>query len=321
MIAINTNTSYFQNRSQGVRSLMLGLGPVRYYQTMEYNINFMNSRSAGGRKSAASRLAQAPGSVLTSEDTTSKTTVTQPAQPISRRKTVVSSLFGAMTTTLIGLSMVLGLFLFAPGLYTFLVPQEPVPVEATESGSALGGSFDEGAIAFDDQHNQTETNENGESESEGRYEPPKNETLPEGSWISIPKIGVRTQLQWESDPNMALDTGVWAVPEYGQPGDLGVPMIAAAHRFGYKWMWEGDYWKYHTFYMLPDIQPGDVVEVIHDQRKYVYEVYDGELNQEITDYEADLILYTCRFMTGEDRHIRYARLINPEADTQLSAAR
>lgn len=142
-----------------------------------------------------------------------------------------------------------------------------------------------------------------------RYLPEQNLELPQGDWLIIPLIGVHTQLQKTATAEEALETGVWWVPEFGQPGDLDQPMIVAGHRYGWKWWWRDDYWKYHSFYKLPELQPGDTIEIISDQRKWVYEIYAGEQGEEITDYQADIILYTCQFLSSPIRIFRYGKLL------------
>src|SRR5690606_37234365 len=94
------------------------------------------------------------------------------------------------------------------------------------------------------------------------YEPPFNENLPEGDWLIIPRIGVRSTLQQTENFEAALTTGLWWVPGYGVPGDLRAPMIIAGHRFGFKWWWEDDYWKLHSFYLLPRLEEGDTIEIL-----------------------------------------------------------
>ena len=54
---------------------------------------------------------------------------------------------------------------------------------------------------------------------------------------------------------------------------------------------------------------GDTVEIIWKQRKYVYEIYKEEEGEEISDYTADLILYTCESLKSPIRIFRYARLL------------
>jgi sortase (surface protein transpeptidase) len=207
-----------------------------------------------------------------------------------------------LLSLVIGLSFVVMLVVLAPSLYYHLFPADTVPVEALEEGTPLGGAFAEREVPAE---NVVEP-----------VLPPKDETLPEGMWLIIPKIGVRTPLDPTLSSEEALMKGVWMTPDYGMPGDRTQPVILAAHRYGWKWWWQSDYWQYHSFYLLPDLQPGDIVEVISDQRKYYYEIYAGEEGDLITDYTADMILYTCKFLNSPVRHLRYARLIDMTKDTQ-----
>lgn len=197
-------------------------------------------------------------------------------------------------TLLMSLSFVVIVALFGPVTYFRFFGHEVVPVQTTEAGSVLGGTFEQPVV-----------------EEKKISQPPRDETLPEGSWLAIPRIGVRTEILESEDPEESLVKGVWRAPDFGLPGDSQQPVILAAHRYGYNWWWKGEYWKYHSFYLLPDLEPGDLVEVIHDKRKYLYEIYAGEEGTEITDYNADMILYTCKFLTSDIRHFRYARLIDP----------
>ncbi len=189
---------------------------------------------------------------------------------------------------------------FLPQIYYRIFPAQVVVTETVQQGTVLGGDFKKPA-----------------KESEGRqYIPPTDETLPEGDWVIIPQIGVRTQFKSTPDPNEALVEGAWLSPEYGKPGDTGVPIIIAAHRFGWQWWWQSDYGKYHSFYYLPDTLPGTQVEIISNKRKWIYEIYSGEENNVISDYSADLILYTCKHISSPVRFVRYARLIDPTVNSQ-----
>lgn len=191
---------------------------------------------------------------------------------------------------------------FLPQIYYRIFPAQVVVTETTLPGTVLGGDF------------STPT-----KQSPGRqYEPPIDESLPEGDWVIIPQIGVRTQFKSTVDPNEALVEGAWLSPSYGKPGDTGVPIIIAAHRFGWQWWWQSEYGKYHSFYYLPDTSPGTQVEIISQQRKWRYEIYGGEENNTISDYSADLILYTCKHISSPVRYVRYARLIDPTANSQTS---
>jgi len=153
--------------------------------------------------------------------------------------------------------------------------------------------------------------------SKRSYKPPFNPNLPTGNWLIIPRIGVRSELQQTENYEEALNTGIWWVPEFGGPGDRSKPMIVAGHRYGFDWWWKDDYWKYHSFYNLPDLEPGDRIEIIADQRKWVYEIYAGEEGEEISDYQADLILYTCKHLDSPIRIFRYAKLVEIEGESAL----
>ncbi len=219
-------------------------------------------------------------------------------------KAILRSMLVALANVMLVISIVVAGALFVPQLYYSLVPADVAPLQTF---SQLLGRDPE-ASNYEEQAFQAPVQE--------RYLPPKSESLPEGDWLVIPRIGVRTELRATEDPEEALTQGVWQAPEYGQPGDQSQPMIVAAHRFGWQWWWQTEYWKYNSFYYLPDTEPGDTVEVISDQRKWVYEIYDGEEGKEIADYDADLILYTCKFLNSPVRHFRYARLVDTSASTQ-----
>jgi sortase (surface protein transpeptidase) len=199
-------------------------------------------------------------------------------------------------------SLVLMSVLFGPALYYHFFPSDPVPLKSTEDGTPLGGRFDQGRQQTVRQVNL----------------PAYDETLPDGTWLIIPRIGVRTEILEGETSDEALSKGVWRVPDFGEPGDTTKPIILAAHRYGYLSWWQknSEYWRYHSFYLLPNLEPGDLVEVISQKRKYLYEIYAGEEGTEISDYNADMILYTCKFLNADTRFFRYARLVDPTKDTQ-----
>ena len=218
---------------------------------------------------------------------------TLPSLPKFPKQKITKRVKTSAITSLIVIGVLTLSVMFGPQLYFRFFTHEVVPVKATEEGSPLGGKFVQAA-------------------PEPKVaQPVYDAALPEGNWLIIPRIGVRTEIQETQSSEEALVKGVWMVPEFGKPGELDLPIILAAHRFGYKWWWNGDYWKYHSFYLLPDLQPGDLVEVIADHRKYLYEIYAGEEGTEISDYDADMILYTCKFLSSDIRHFRYARIIDP----------
>jgi hypothetical protein len=236
-------------------------------------------------------------------------TVVEPTVPVSRvsdwiKRLSKTQLVQGLLTLVIAVSLLIAGILIIPDLYFRFSPADTLEITPTEEGSPLGGEFAQGTVPA------------LASPSPSPALPPQDFTLPEGRWLVIPRIGVRTELQETENSEEALAKGVWMVPEYGQPGDTTMPMILAAHRFGWQWWWQTDYWKYHSFYLLPDTEPGDLIEIIDDQRKYTYEIYAGEEGEEITDYDAHLILYTCKFLNSPSRHFRYARLVDWTKNTQ-----
>lgn len=201
-------------------------------------------------------------------------------------------------------ALTLGLAVFLPDIYYLVVEADTIAIPGQYEFSVDGTAYAQGAAATRTNLPKEELDQKNQV-----YQPPKNEYLPEGEWLNIPRIGVYTELHVTKDPSEALKEGVWRDPEFGEAGDLSSPVILAAHRYGYQWWWEDDYWEYHSFYNLPEIEVGDRIELIRDQRRYVYEIYRAEEGEEITDYEADLILYTCKFLRSPLRHIRYARVV------------
>lgn len=189
-------------------------------------------------------------------------------------------------------SMIATTVLFFPDFFYRLVPFNPQPIVASVDASVLGGSWNEGTLYA------TITL------------PPKDENLPEGNWLIIPKIGVRTLIGENPEEKMeeSLRDGVWRVPEFGDPLKPREPMILIAHRFGYL-KWTNEYRRKNSFYNLDKLEIGDTFDVIWDQRRFTYEIYAGEEGKEITDYEADIILYTCKYLNSPVRFFRYARRV------------
>ena len=62
------------------------------------------------------------------------------------------------------------------------------------------------------------------------------------------------------------------MPDFGTPLDRTKPVILAAHRFGYL-AWTNLYRRKNSFYNLPKLKEGDLVEITYKQRKYTYEIY------------------------------------------------
>lgn len=140
--------------------------------------------------------------------------------------------------------------------------------------------------------------------------PPIDTTLPEDPYILIPEIGVYSPISTISDYTEALKHGAWLVPQYGTPDNEVVPIIIAAHRFGYIY-WDTETRTKVSFYNLPKTHIGDTIDIIWGQRRYTYEIYAQSEGSMITDYSANLVLYTCKYFNTPVRIFRYARLVTP----------
>lgn len=135
-------------------------------------------------------------------------------------------------------------------------------------------------------------------------------SLPTDPYISIPKIGVYSPLSTISNYTEALKHGSWLVPNFGTPTNEVIPIIIASHRFGYI-SWGTATRNKISFYNLPKTHVGDTVEIIWQQRRYTYKIYKEEEGTKITDYSANLILYTCKYFNSPTRIFRYASLATP----------
>lgn len=146
--------------------------------------------------------------------------------------------------------------------------------------------------------------------SKSTYQPRFDPKLPYGTRLTIPTIGVNTTVYEVPITNYedALKKGVWRVSDFGTPYDRTLPTILAAHKYGYL-AWSNLFRKQNSFYNLPKLAIGDTVEIVSRQRKYVYEVYAQNEGEEISDYSADLILYTCKDLNSPIRIFKYARLL------------
>lgn len=142
------------------------------------------------------------------------------------------------------------------------------------------------------------------------YQPPYDSSLPLKNRLIIKSAGIDTEIYEAPEANFedALKKGVWRVSNFGTPFERELPTIMAAHRFGYL-RWSVPYRLKNSFYNLPKLKIGDTVEIIWKQRKYVYAVYGEEEGEAISDYSANLILYTCKDLNSKVRIFKYAKLI------------
>lgn len=130
-------------------------------------------------------------------------------------------------------------------------------------------------------------------------------SLPAENGLIIDKIGVRGEIHEGEDVKNILRAGIWRVPDFGTPPENSRPVILAAHRWGYL-EWSASFRRLNSFYNLPQLKVGDTIKVIWEQRQYEYKVYSTETGTQITDYDADLILYTCQLWNSPVRFFVYA---------------
>ena len=133
--------------------------------------------------------------------------------------------------------------------------------------------------------------------------------LPEDPYLLIPDIKVSSPIGQSSNPEESLKDGTWMASDYGTPEDSTLPIIMAAHRFGYVY-WDRETRNRVSFFNLPNTDIGDTIEIIWNQRKYEYVIYAADESSFIKDYEADLILYTCKYFNSPQRIFRYANRVN-----------
>lgn len=137
--------------------------------------------------------------------------------------------------------------------------------------------------------------------------PPLNTNLPENSYVVINTIGVYSPINMGDDYIQILKEGSWLVSDFGTPTDNTLPIILAAHRFGYTY-WDKETRERISFFNLPKTHIGDKISIIWNQREYTYEIYKEDESSYISDYDADLILYTCKYFNSPIRIFRYAKM-------------
>jgi len=175
----------------------------------------------------------------------------------------------------------------------------------------LTSSFGKGVSRNSEQILSTANTVGGRGFGEERvYQPRLDASLPKKNMLIIPSIGVETVINEAEIENYedALKKGVWRVGDSGTPKTRTKPIVLVAHRFGYL-KWTNLFRRKNSFYNLPKLSEGEVVEVVWRQRKYKYAIYKADEGTEITDYGADLILYTCLDLSSDIRIFRYGRLL------------
>lgn len=148
------------------------------------------------------------------------------------------------------------------------------------------------------------------NEGKEAYQPRFDVSLPKETTVKISSIGVDSEIHEATIDNYedALREGIWRVSDFGTPFLRSNPTILVAHRYGYL-AWSNLFRRQASFYNLPELKEGDTIEITWRQRKYVYAVYASSEGEEIADYSADLILYTCEDLSSPTRIFKYARLL------------
>lgn len=218
-----------------------------------------------------------------------------------RGPSTLALIFAGMAMALWGIFALLSSYPAGLYLYYTVLPKTTVLLgkELQDTGKVLTAANEEKSPT-------------GEIETQVVSEIARDPSLPDGHYLSIPRIGVETTL-WEAPSDNyedALRKGVWRVPELADPtlSGQGSPMILAAHRFGYL-EWTQDYRIKNSFYYLPKLEPGDEMEVVWNQHRYKYQVTKVEEGTELNDLSSDLILYTCKFLKGPIRIFVHADLV------------
>ncbi len=133
-------------------------------------------------------------------------------------------------------------------------------------------------------------------------------SLPLENGLIIESIGIRGEINQGEDWQNLLKQGIWHIPNFGTPEQDQLPTILAAHRWGYL-SWTNTFRHLNSFYNLPKLKAGDEVIINWNQRQYHYQIYAEEVSEQITDYSANLILYTCQLWNSPLRIIKYANRI------------
>ena len=211
------------------------------------------------------------------------------------RPSTLSFLLSIFSFLAIGFAILAAIVPVAPMIWYRLFPG---------TSSALAKVLARPAVSFGDLLAAS-----GEEEIE-TYQPPLDPSLPSEPRLKIAKIGVDAPILEEPQENFeeALKRGVWRVPDFGNPFSRRLPTILVAHRYGYL-SWSDAFRRKNSFFSLPKLSPGDQVEIIWQQRRYVYQIYGGDESEVMSDYTADLTLYTCRFLESSIRIFRYAKLV------------
>lgn len=130
---------------------------------------------------------------------------------------------------------------------------------------------------------------------------PKNEVSPDAKLLSIPKIGVLTDIV-ESYSESALEKGAWLDLRAKRPGDGG-NVVISAHRF--KYLPPNNL----TFYLLHKLEKGDRMKIYWQGQEFTYEVTvirrttPDDASVLAQDGQEELTLYTCDPIYSQEKRL------------------
>lgn len=208
----------------------------------------------------------------------------------------------------VGLWVIAGLLILTP-----IFPQiwyQLFPTAHANELSSLIDSVDEDVDKFGQIRSKYTVEEPKPEPEPEDLLPPFNSSLPVTPQLRIPKMGVDSQIFTGADWNSALNQGPWIVNDFGTPDNQFAPIIIASHRWG-GIGWTVDERNKKSFLKIHDTVAGDVITIYWGQREYKYQIYKGNESTAIEDYDADLIIYTCKlYWESPIRVFRYANRIN-----------
>jgi LPXTG-site transpeptidase (sortase) family protein len=223
----------------------------------------------------------------------------------TKRKKQLKSLLNIYTFLGILLWVIAGIFIFTP-----VFPQIYYGFFPTASANELNSLTQ--AIDQDTDGFKEITNKYDEIEEEEQKDdrPTLDEKLTKQNTLKISRIGINAPIQQGRNSKKELQEGPWLVYGFGVPDTHLAPIIIASHRWG-ALGWNSAQRKSMSFLRLPEVKVGDTIQIIWEQRLYKYEIYKSTEDTKITDYDADLILYTCKlYWESPIRIFKYAKRIN-----------
>jgi len=132
---------------------------------------------------------------------------------------------------------------------------------------------------------------------------PENGAVDNGARIKIDSIGLDTNIYESWNADLALEKGVWRMPDQGTPITTDRPLVLSAHRWGLENL-SWDFRAKNLFLNIPDINTGDIIEVTWNGEKYRYRV--AALTEDVNvDRQADIMLITCKYYDSDIRYFVY----------------